>query len=127
MIRFIIFPFLLLSSNVLLAQHFHKEEICLSFFTPHPKPVYEFAKGGTNELDALFSGLFLFYKYAISSQDYNKCSFTPSCSEYGIMAVKKLGAVKGILATIDRLNRCNGLSPENYEINLKELKLIDNP
>ena len=111
----------------MIAQHFHQEEVRGSFFTLPPKPVYEFAKGSTNELDATFSGLFLFYKYAISSQDFNKCSFTPSCSEFGIMAVKKYGAAKGILATIDRLNRCNGMSPENYEIDRKQLKLIDNP
>jgi putative component of membrane protein insertase Oxa1/YidC/SpoIIIJ protein YidD len=127
MIRFIIFQFLLLSNNFVIAQHFHQEEVCHSFYAPQPKPVYEFAKGSTNELDATFSALFLFYKYAISSQDFNKCSFTPSCSEYGIMAVKKYGAMKGMLATIDRLNRCNGMSPENYVIDREQLKLIDNP
>jgi len=109
------------------AQHFHAEEVGRSFHTPAHKPVYAIAKGNTNELDAIFSGLFLFYKFAISSQDLNKCSFSPSCSEYGILAVKKYGVVVGMLATFDRLHRCNGLSPENYEIDVKQQKLIDNP
>ena len=110
-----------------IAQHFFVNDVSRCFHTPQSEVVFEIAKGSTNELEAVFSGLFLFYKYAVSSQDLNKCSFSPSCSEYGMIAVKKYGPVVGMLATFDRLHRCNGLSPENYEIDMKQLKLIDNP
>lgn len=76
--------------------------------------VYEFTKHNTNEIQLMFSCLFLFYKKYISSQDAMSCNFTPSCSEYGLEAVKKQGALIGILNTLDRLSRCNGLSQHNY-------------
>lgn len=81
--------------------------------------------GNQNELDALFSGLFLFYKLVLSSQDNSVCSFHPSCSEYGLMSIKKRGLIVGGIMTFDRLTRCNGLSPENYEINMSLRKLND--
>lgn len=38
-----------------------------------------------------------------------RCLFMPTCSEYGIMAVRKHGAVIGLYKTYDRLiNRCRG-------------------
>ena len=73
-----------------------------------------FAKDNTNEVQMLFSGLFLLYKFCFSSQDGASCGFTPSCSEYGILAVKKQGLILGVTSTFDRLSRCNGLSPEKY-------------
>lgn len=91
-----------------------------------PKKVeYTFAKTNTNELQMLFSGLFLGYKALISSQDGNSCTFIPSCSEYGMIAVKKKGAVIGVISTFDRLTRCNGLSPEKYARDPKTGLYID--
>lgn len=78
-----------------------------------------------NEIQLLFSGLFFFYKEFLSSQDANRCAFYPSCSLYGIMAVKQKGLIKGGIMTLDRLTRCNGLSPEKYEIDIKNRVLID--
>ena len=78
------------------------------------KPVYQYAKENTNEIQMLLSGLFLFYKNFISSQDGSSCSFTPSCSEFGMEAVKKQGVIIGVINTFDRLTRCNSLSPEKY-------------
>ena len=127
MSRFIIIFFLLLSNKFLFTQNFHTDEIQFSFHQPHEKIEYSFAAKNTNEIQYLFSGLFLFYKFAFSSQDNNRCTFHPSCSEYGIQAVKKKGAFLGILATLDRLQRCNGLSPENYEIDIEKQLLIDFP
>lgn len=81
--------------------------------------------GNKNEIDALFSGLFLVYKVVLSSQDRNVCNFHPSCSEYGLTSIKQKGLIKGGIMTFDRLTRCNGLSPENYAIDLKLRKMID--
>ena len=82
----------------------------------YKKPDYKYARENNNELQMLFSGLFLFYKSFISSQDGTSCSFTPSCSEYGMEAVKKQGIILGVMNTFDRLTRCNALSPEKYTI-----------
>jgi putative membrane protein insertion efficiency factor len=91
------------------------------------KRIYKEAKGNKNEVEALFSGLFLTYKTVLSSQDGNVCSFTPSCSEFGILAVKQHGLVMGGIKTMDRLTRCNGLSPEKYSPDPQTKLLIDRP
>jgi len=91
------------------------------------KRVYNEAKNNTNEVQIAFSGLFLFYKTFISSQDLSVCTFTPSCSEYGILAVKRFGPMRGGFMTMDRLTRCNGLSPTAYEIDKKTQLLVDPP
>lgn len=118
--------FLLLSSSISLAQT--KEDIVLSskmMDRAAPKPNWEFAKNNTNELQMLFSGLFLGYKSLLSSQDGASCTFTPSCSEYGMIAVKKKGVLIGTISTFDRLTRCNGLSPEKYGRDRKTGLFID--
>jgi len=124
---FIILLFLAKSNFVLFGQSSNSAKYKNCFQPEKHAHTYEFAKGNTNELQAVFSGLFLFYKFAISSQDYNKCTFTPSCSEYGLLSVKKHGVIIGIVSTIDRLQRCNGLSPDKYEIDMDARLLIDNP
>jgi putative membrane protein insertion efficiency factor len=91
------------------------------------KKEYWQAQNNENEIQKAFSGLFLFYKTFISSQDLTACTFTPSCSEYGILAIKGHGILKGGLMTIDRLTRCNGLSPLNYEFDKKLMLLKDDP
>ncbi len=40
------------------------------------------------------------------------CRFHPSCSEYGIIAIKKYGFLKGWFKTIKRILRCR---PNNYD------------
>ena len=114
-------------SNRCIAQTIEPTTFSNAYYQPIEKPKWEFAKKNTNELQYIFSGLFLFYKFAISSQDSNKCSFHPSCSEYGLLAVKKYGTVFGMLATLDRLQRCNGLSPELYEVDKQQMILLDHP
>jgi putative component of membrane protein insertase Oxa1/YidC/SpoIIIJ protein YidD len=122
----IIFLFLLCFQNSI-AQDIRPTDFADVFHTHSPKPKWEAAKNNRNELQMVFSSLFLLYKFAISSQDYNRCAFHPSCSEFGLLAVKKHGALIGMLATLDRLQRCNGLSPENYETDPVRMVLIDQP
>lgn len=124
---FIIFLFLACGKGMVCAQHFMTAEVRNSFYIPPSHQHYTIAKGNTNELQYLFSGLFLLYKFAISSQDYNRCNFSPSCSEYGMIAVKKYGVLPGIIATLDRLQRCNGLSPELYPYDMENHLSIDPP
>lgn len=40
------------------------------------------------------------------------CRFHPSCSNYGIRALRKHGFVKGWIMTINRISRCR---PDNHE------------
>lgn len=89
------------------------------------KVTYQNAKQNKNEVETVFSGLFLFYKTFISSQDAVSCVFTPTCSEYALIAIKKQGLVKGFMNTFDRLTRCNGLSPEQYEHSKTTFQMID--
>ena len=86
---------------------------------------FSLSRKNPNELQMMFSGLFLVYKSFFSSQDNQRCSFHPSCSEFGLEAVKKLGVVRGIICTCDRLTRCNGFSPEQYEIDMERRALKD--
>ena len=88
-------------------------------------PAYEYARTYKNEVDFLFSNLFLFYKNFISSQDASTCSFTPSCSEYAILAIKKQGLITGIINFFDRFSRCNGCNNSYYIRDKKTGLLID--
>lgn len=51
--------------------------------------------------------IILFYQDNISSHLPKSCRFTPSCSQYGLQAVEKYGAVKGSWLTLKRIVRCN--------------------
>lgn len=78
---------------------------------------YDAANNNTNEIQIILSGLFLFYKKTISSQDASSCAFHTSCSEYALLAVKKQGVVLGGINFFDRFTRCNTCSPYQYTIN----------
>ena len=129
MMKYIVISFLLLG---LLPKKSNAQATSVSLYRKvlpdgNIKREYTEAKGNKNEIEATFSGLFLMYKTFFSSQDLTVCTFTPSCSEYGILAVKKFGMVKGGVMTMDRLTRCNGLSPSNYELDKQTLLLKDEP
>ncbi|MFY0685930.1 MAG: membrane protein insertion efficiency factor YidD [Cyclobacteriaceae bacterium] len=78
-----------------------------------------------NELELVYTTLFVGYKKFISSQDGSNCSFTPSCSEYAVEAVDVHGVLKGGLMFFDRYSRCNSLSPQLYEKDMVKRRLID--
>ncbi len=52
-------------------------------------------------------GAIIIYQKIISPQAGGVCNFTPSCSGFGLEAIKKYGAIEGILMTSDRLQRCH--------------------
>lgn len=47
-------------------------------------------------------------------RQYSKCLHYPSCSNYGIMALKKYSLFKAISLTIKRYNDCNPFSNRPY-------------
>jgi putative membrane protein insertion efficiency factor len=47
------------------------------------------------------------YQLLISSWLPPMCRFTPSCSQYAILAFDKYGIIKGFYLTLKRIARCN--------------------
>ena len=56
----------------------------------------------------------LYQKY-ISPLKRTKCPYIPTCSQYGIEAIQKHGAIKGCLLTAWRILRCNPFSKGGYD------------
>jgi putative membrane protein insertion efficiency factor len=54
-----------------------------------------------------FIGLIKAYQLVISPLTGPSCRYTPTCSQYGIEALKKYGLIKGLWLTIKRVARCN--------------------
>lgn len=46
---------------------------------------------------------------------HNSCRFIPTCSNYGIEAIMKYGALKGSFLTIKRILRCNPFCKVGYD------------
>lgn len=55
-------------------------------------------------------------------KSHEKCKFIPTCSNYGIEAIKTYGSIKGSILTIKRIIRCNPLSKGGYDPLIKEKK-----
>ncbi len=51
-----------------------------------------------------------FYRKYISPMKSTKCPYIPTCSQYGLEAINKHGALKGGILTIWRIMRCNPFS-----------------
>lgn len=77
-----------------------------------------------NEFKLILTGGFAFYKTFVSSQDGVKCTFYPSCSVYALNTIKTNGLL-GVFDAIDRLTRCNGISPEKYHIHEPSQRFYD--
>ena len=48
-----------------------------------------------------------FYQKYLSPLKSTKCPYYPTCSQYGLEAIQKYGAVKGGLLALWRILRCN--------------------
>ena len=59
--------------------------------------------------------LILFYKKYISPMKTTKCPYFPSCSDYGLEAIRKHGVMKGGLLAVWRIFRCNPFSKGGYD------------
>lgn len=58
--------------------------------------------------------LVYFYRYCISPLKPATCRFTPTCSEYMLLAIKKHG-VKGFWFGIKRILRCHPWGGSGYD------------
>ncbi len=59
--------------------------------------------------------LIKFYRLFISPFLGRNCIYSPTCSEYGLLALKKYGVFKGAYLTVRRILRCNSLFKGGYD------------
>ena len=62
----------------------------------------------------LISMIRVYQKY-ISPLKTTKCPYIPTCSQYGIEAIEKHGAIKGSLLAAWRILRCNPFSKGGFD------------
>ena len=55
------------------------------------------------------------YQKYLSPLKSTKCPYFPTCSQYGLEAVQKYGAVKGSILAAWRILRCNPFSKGGYD------------
>jgi putative membrane protein insertion efficiency factor len=58
-------------------------------------------------VSALFIGIIKLYQYTLSPILGASCRFTPTCSHYGVEAIRKYGPFKGGWLTLKRIGRCH--------------------
>ena len=56
-----------------------------------------------------------FYQKYLSPLKSTKCPYYPTCSQYGLEAIQKYGAVKGSILAAWRILRCNPFSSGGYD------------
>jgi putative membrane protein insertion efficiency factor len=56
---------------------------------------------------AIFIGIIKGYQYTLSPILGASCRYTPTCSHYGLEAIKKHGPFKGGWLTLKRIGRCH--------------------
>ena len=62
-----------------------------------------------------FITLIRLYRIFISPLLGSNCRYSPTCSEYGIIALKKYGVFKGTFLTVKRIIKCNSLFKGGYD------------
>lgn len=62
-----------------------------------------------------FIALIKLYQWIISPWLGSKCRYTPTCSQYGVEALKKYGPVKGLWLTFKRISRCHPWGGHGYD------------
>jgi putative membrane protein insertion efficiency factor len=63
----------------------------------------------------LLVGFFRLWQLTVSPMYGQTCRFYPSCSAYGVEAVRTHGALRGGLLTVRRIGRCHPWNPGGYD------------
>lgn len=66
-------------------------------------------------LGSIFLIVIKIYQYLISPLMGASCRFIPTCSQYGVEAIKKYGPFKGGWLTIKRIVRCHPWGKHGYD------------
>ncbi|WP_099158203.1 membrane protein insertion efficiency factor YidD [Virgibacillus ndiopensis] len=64
----------------------------------------------------LFIAVIKFYRKVISPFKPPTCRFHPTCSEYGLEAFRRFGAIKGAYLTIKRIGKCHPFHPGGIDL-----------
>ncbi|MBM7649724.1 putative membrane protein insertion efficiency factor [Bacillus ectoiniformans] len=67
-------------------------------------------------LKQLFIFIIRFYQKIISPLKPPTCRFYPTCSHYGLDAVKRFGAIKGGFLAIVRILKCHPFHPGGVDL-----------
>jgi uncharacterized protein len=82
----------------------------------------------TSPLKLGMEGALRIYQKTVSPVNPDRCGFRPSCSAYGVLAVREHGPFWGVLLTADRLLRCHPLKqPGIFTPLLPDGKILDLP
>ena len=129
---FVRFCLFCLSAVIFVSPAFASEATDLAFIrkvnpitTTKSQEVVRFNRQETSELKLAATGLIRLYQKFISSQDSPTCSFSPSCSRFGMACIQEYGVLRGVLLTADRLLRCNGSQARHYHKDSVTGKYID--
>ena len=57
-------------------------------------------------LEKIAISLIIFYQKFLSNTSRGCCIYTPTCSTYSILAIKRYGAFKGVVLSTKRIVRC---------------------
>lgn len=66
-------------------------------------------------MKTILIGLIRFYQGAVSPYLGGACRFTPTCSQYGVEAIRKHGALRGGWLAIRRFSRCHPWGGHGYD------------
>jgi putative membrane protein insertion efficiency factor len=76
----------------------------------------QFAGLGVKQMaKKLVIALIRFYQIFISPLKPPTCRFYPTCSQYGLEAVKRFGAIRGGWLTIKRILKCHPFHPGGFD------------
>jgi len=81
-----------------------------------------------NPVNMFFGGALYVYQNVLSKHISADCLFTPSCSEFSKQAIREYGLLKGVLLSVDRVNRCNriaGQDLKHYDVDEKTNRYPD--
>ena len=71
--------------------------------------------GFKNLLSKMLIGLIRLYQITLSPFIGRACRYTPTCSNYGIEAIRKHGPFKGSWLTLKRVLSCNPWGGSGYD------------
>jgi uncharacterized protein len=63
----------------------------------------------------LMIGIIRFYQIVISPLKPPTCRFYPTCSHYGLEAIRRFGPLKGGWLTIKRILKCHPFHPGGFD------------
>ncbi|EMT45586.1 membrane protein insertion efficiency factor YidD [Anoxybacillus flavithermus] len=63
----------------------------------------------------IFILLIRFYQRFVSPLKLPTCRFYPTCSHYGLEAIRRFGALKGGYLTVKRLLKCHPFHPGGFD------------